>query len=94
MARGGEGGAAVQDALVVEHHERAGIEPRAQLEARLAQQRGEAPVGGIEARRIARPAMAERGDRAAVVMHGGRRPPLRDSWISGRSAYSSASLER
>ena len=48
LARGGERGAAVQDALVVEHHERARAEARLQLEARLAQQGGEAPVGRVE----------------------------------------------
>jgi len=59
----------MQGALIVEYHEIAVAQPELQMKARVAQQRGEAPVGGIERARIAR-GEPQRRDRAAVVMHG------------------------
>ena len=54
MPGGRESGAAVQGALIVEYHQRAGFDTRAQLEARLAHQQRETAVGSVERLCVAR----------------------------------------
>src|SRR6202011_1476789 len=71
--RGREGGAPVQDPLVVEDDERFAAETHFQLETRIAQQRGKAPVGAIEGGQIPR-AQCQGCDGAAIVVHGRDRP--------------------